>query len=131
MCLAQGPQRSDAGEARTHGPSVKHSTTEPLRSQNGLRVITIYKPVNFFCPKLASPYLMFLWLLLTSYNSLTMFGSRPQQHEPGMQKNSLLTMISIDQINFHHFGVNKYRYIQYPIGLLILRSKVKITLGKV
>ena len=22
MCLAQRPQRSDAGEARTHGPSV-------------------------------------------------------------------------------------------------------------
>ena len=22
MCLAQGPQRSDAGEARTHGPSI-------------------------------------------------------------------------------------------------------------
>ena len=22
MCLAQGPLRSDAGEARTHGPSV-------------------------------------------------------------------------------------------------------------
>ena len=22
MCLAQGPQHSDAGEARTHGPSV-------------------------------------------------------------------------------------------------------------
>ena len=22
MCLAQGPQRSDAGEVRTHGPSV-------------------------------------------------------------------------------------------------------------
>ena len=35
MCLAQGPQRSDAGEARTRGPSVvKHSTTEPLRSHN-------------------------------------------------------------------------------------------------
>ena len=34
MCLAQGPQRSDAGEARTRGPwsRVKHSTTEPLRS---------------------------------------------------------------------------------------------------
>ena len=34
MFLAQGPQRSDAGEARTHGPRsrVKHSTTEPLRS---------------------------------------------------------------------------------------------------
>ena len=27
MCLAQGPQRSDAGEAR-----AKHSTSEPLRS---------------------------------------------------------------------------------------------------
>ena len=34
MCLAQGPQRSDAREARTHGPleRVKPSTTEPLRS---------------------------------------------------------------------------------------------------
>ena len=34
MCLAQGPQRSDAGEARTRGPRsrVKQSTTEPLRS---------------------------------------------------------------------------------------------------
>ena len=30
MCLAQGPQCSDAGEARTCGPliSIKHSTTE-------------------------------------------------------------------------------------------------------
>ena len=25
MCLAQGPQRSDAGEARTRGPSVIQS----------------------------------------------------------------------------------------------------------
>ena len=35
MCLAQGPQRSDACEARTAAPRsrVKHSTTEPLRSQ--------------------------------------------------------------------------------------------------
>ena len=34
MCLAQGPQRSDAGEARTPGPRsrVKHSATEPLHS---------------------------------------------------------------------------------------------------
>ena len=37
MCLAQGPQHSDAGEARTRSLSVsrsrvKHSTTEPLRS---------------------------------------------------------------------------------------------------
>ena len=38
MCLAQGPQRSDAGEARTRGPSVSSQalyTTEPLRSQWG------------------------------------------------------------------------------------------------
>ena len=46
MCLAQGPQRSDYGEAQGHSalmpyrlePSapqsqVKHSTTEPLRSR--------------------------------------------------------------------------------------------------
>ena len=33
ICLAQGPQYSDAGEARTRGPSVlNHSTTEPLHS---------------------------------------------------------------------------------------------------
>ena len=35
MCLAQGPQRNDAGEARTCGLRVKHSTTEPLRSLLG------------------------------------------------------------------------------------------------
>ena len=37
MCLAQGPQRSDAGEARTRCPwsRVKHSTTEPLPSLRG------------------------------------------------------------------------------------------------
>ena len=34
MCLAQGPQHSDAGEAEFAAPRsrVKHSTTEPLRS---------------------------------------------------------------------------------------------------
>ena len=34
MCLAQGPQRSDAGEAQTatSRSQVKRSTTEPLRS---------------------------------------------------------------------------------------------------
>ena len=32
MCLAQGPQRIDAGEAQTtaYRSRVKHSTTEPL-----------------------------------------------------------------------------------------------------
>ena len=34
MCLAQGPQRSDAGEAHPAAlrSRVKHSTIEPLRS---------------------------------------------------------------------------------------------------
>ena len=37
MCLAQGPQHSDAGEAQTHNPSVLsqallHCMHEPLRS---------------------------------------------------------------------------------------------------
>ena len=32
MCLAQGPQRSDAGEARGPSVSSKALTTEPLRS---------------------------------------------------------------------------------------------------
>ena len=37
MCLAQGPQHTDASEARTRGPLslVKHSTTEPLPSRGG------------------------------------------------------------------------------------------------
>ena len=41
MCLAQGPQRSDAVEARTRGPRsrVSHSTTEPLRSLNSVLLI--------------------------------------------------------------------------------------------
>ena len=35
MCLAQGPQRSEAGEAQTRGPMSrgKQSTPEPLRSR--------------------------------------------------------------------------------------------------
>ena len=34
MCLAQGQQHSDTGEAQLAAPrsQVKHSTTEPLRS---------------------------------------------------------------------------------------------------
>ena len=48
MCLAQGPQRSDAGETRTRVPSrVKHSTTElPLCghfcSSNGRHYVVIF-----------------------------------------------------------------------------------------
>ena len=38
MCVAHGPRRSDAGEARSRGPRsrVKQSTTQPLRSRMGL-----------------------------------------------------------------------------------------------
>ena len=32
MCLAEGPQRSDAGEARTRGPSV---SSQALRGSKG------------------------------------------------------------------------------------------------
>ena len=47
MCLAQGPQRSDASEARTRDPwsRVKHSTTEPLRS---LKRMLYYRKINRF-----------------------------------------------------------------------------------
>ena len=48
MCLAQGPQSSDAGEARTRGPSarVKHFTTEPLRSHNDFVRINKIKDIT-------------------------------------------------------------------------------------
>ena len=44
MCLAQGPQRSDAGEARHVAPRsrVKNSTTEPLRSPLRFCEILVY-----------------------------------------------------------------------------------------
>ena len=45
MCLAQGPQHSDGGEARTAAlrSRVKHSTTEPLRSLHTQRKAKYYK----------------------------------------------------------------------------------------
>ena len=36
MCLAQGPQRSDAGEARTCGPSVSSQETTIKKVQYNL-----------------------------------------------------------------------------------------------
>ena len=44
MCLAQGPQHSDAGEAQPAVPQsrVKHSTTELLRSQRYLVKIMLW-----------------------------------------------------------------------------------------
>ena len=55
MCLAQGPQRSDAGEARTRGPRsrVKHSTTEPLRS---LRLVVWIRRYILFRNNLTKQY---------------------------------------------------------------------------
>ena len=38
MCLAQGPQRSDAGEARTRGPSV---SSQALYHWATLKYLTI------------------------------------------------------------------------------------------
>ena len=51
MCLAQGPQRSDAGEAQTRGPrsGVKRSTTEPLRSLDFVLFdLILYIPSTIF-----------------------------------------------------------------------------------
>ena len=42
MCLAQGPQRSDAGEVAAPRSRVKHSTTEPLRSL--IRIVNSEEP---------------------------------------------------------------------------------------
>ena len=39
MCLAQGPQRSGAGEARTRGPSVSRKKNGMLYSANVLKMI--------------------------------------------------------------------------------------------
>ena len=49
MCLAQGPQHRDAGEARTRGPSVSsqalyHLATELLWMQNVTATLRL-------CPK--------------------------------------------------------------------------------
>ena len=46
MCLAQGPQRSDAGEARTRRLGLESSTLqfEPLRSLEHLDVLNVHLP---------------------------------------------------------------------------------------
>ena len=49
MCLAQGPQRSDAGEAQTRGPSVSSqalyhwATALPQRESNFILIFMIIK----------------------------------------------------------------------------------------
>ena len=47
-------------------------------------------------------------------------GVRSSDH-PSIQKNYMYIycVLAIQQINFHPMDVNKYRYIQTPIGLLI------------
>ena len=51
MCLAQGPQRSDASEARSRGLSVtsQDSTTEPLRS---LKALSHYNVLANVCRRM-------------------------------------------------------------------------------
>ena len=68
MCLAQGPKRSDAGEAWTRGPSrVKHSTTEPLRSHTLVGILTFLTFINITSERLKAKnfficqYYSFLW----------------------------------------------------------------------
>ena len=47
MCLAQGPQRSDAGEARTRGPSV---SSQALNHWATALPIYIYQMKQFCMP---------------------------------------------------------------------------------
>ena len=54
MCLAQGPQRSDAGEARTRGPSVSSqalyhwATALPPDVADKQQVTELIRAVNYF-----------------------------------------------------------------------------------
>ena len=46
MCLAQGPQRSDAGEARTRGPSVSSQALyhwAPARDYKPVKYLYLFK----------------------------------------------------------------------------------------
>ena len=49
--LLKDPKRSDAGEARTRRPrsQVKHSTTEPLRSQSNVYLSSSVVVLLLFC----------------------------------------------------------------------------------
>ena len=52
MCLAQGPQHNDAGEARTRGPSVSESSTgltraDPEEGTGGPDTLRNYKNIGF------------------------------------------------------------------------------------
>ena len=58
MCLAQGPQRSDAGEPAALRSRIKHSTTEPLRSRVAADIFSL----NF---------ILFLYNNMCTYNTIT------------------------------------------------------------
>ena len=51
MCLAQGPQRSDAGEAQTRGPSVSSQAlyhwATALPQMNGKKILSKAHLINF------------------------------------------------------------------------------------
>ena len=48
MCLAQGPQRSDAGEARTRGPSVSSQALYHCADGESSRFIVINSGTHQF-----------------------------------------------------------------------------------
>ena len=79
MCLAQGPQRSDTGEARTRGPSASSqaSATEPLRSK------------VLFCQL----SLMGLYILMTFFQGQTILGNS-NAVLPELPETSYLTSLS-------------------------------------
>ena len=46
MCLAQGPQRSDAGEARTRGPRLEFPRVK-INKIFHCKIINTFLPINF------------------------------------------------------------------------------------
>ena len=74
MCLAQGPQRSDAGEARTRGLSVSSQALYHWATALPIWVIVTLCQVqlamwlfnnSLSCDSLSDEYSVFLWLLVT------------------------------------------------------------------
>ena len=73
MCLAQGPQRSDAGEARTRGPSVSSQALYHWATAlpNNCWLFNIYEQ-DKFCAQLSWAWKKFYNLRLRSNKMLGM-----------------------------------------------------------
>ena len=73
MCLAQGPQRSDAGEARTRGPSVSsqalyHWATALPNDEKTDSVITAYTCIkSYLAKKICCKYIYEMNLILWKF----------------------------------------------------------------